>query len=200
MSRTAATRCAPATALEAAELLQRAGENDPVAWEEILRRYRSVVVATVRAFRLQEADTRDVVQMTWLRLAENTHRIRHPEQLGGWLATTARRECLHILRHAKRTPFATEAVVDNLADPAVGPEQRVIDTETAQMLRKLVAELPPRRRSLLGALFTDHPRPYAELAATVGIPVGSIGPTRNRALYQLRQMLEDRQLVPQVRR
>lgn len=184
--------------LDVAELLLRAGESDPAAWEEILRRYRGVILARVRAFRLQEADALDAVQMTWLRLAENIHRIQHPEQLGGWLATTASRECLNILRKAKRSPCATEAVVDNVTDSAVGPEQRVIDAETAQALRKLVAELPPRRRMLVRELFTDSPRPYAELAASVGIPVGSIGPTRGRALGQLRQMLEDRRFAPQA--
>ena len=198
MSMTAApTRYA--TALEIAELLLGAGDGDPVAWEEILRRYSRVVFARVRTFRLQEADALDAVQMTWLRLAENSHRIQHPECLSGWLATTASRECLSILRRAKRTPTPIEAVVDNVVDPAVGPEQRVIDAETAQALRKLVAELPPRRRALLRALFTDHPRPYAELAASTGIPVGSIGPTRARALFQLRQMLDDHHLAPQAR-
>ncbi len=185
-----------AAALEVAELVLGAGEGDPVAWEEILRRYSAVVVARVRAFRLQEADALDAVQMTWLRLAENIHRIQHPEQLGGWLTTTARRECLHIMRKAKRTPCAHEAVVDNVVDPAVGPEECVIDAETGQGPRGLVAGLPQRQRLLLQELFTECPRPYAELATSIGIPVGSIGPTRGRALCQLRQMLEDHHVVP----
>ncbi|HSZ28539.1 MAG TPA: sigma-70 family RNA polymerase sigma factor [Pseudonocardiaceae bacterium] len=179
--------------LEAAELLLRAGKGDPGAWRDIIRRYSGVVFAKVRTFRLQDADMLDAVQMTWLRLAENIHRIQHPERLSGWLATTAARECLHILHHAQRTPTPTDAVVDNIADPAASPEQRIIDTETAQTLRKLVAELPPRRQRLLRALFTDYPTPYVELAASIGIPIGSIGPTRNRALHQLRRMLEDHQ-------
>jgi len=176
--------------LEAADLLLRARKGEPGAWQDIIRRYSGVVFAKVRTFRLQDADTLDAVQMTWLRLAENIHRIQHPERLSGWLATTAARECLHILHHAHHTPTPTDTVVDTLADPAASPEQRIIDTETAQTLRKLVAELPPRRRKLLQELFTDHPPPYAELAAATGIPIGSIGPTRNRALRQLRHMLE----------
>jgi RNA polymerase sigma factor (sigma-70 family) len=186
----ATTRDAAAT-LETAELLLRAGKGDPGAWQEILRRYRGVVFAKVRAFGLQEADALDAVQMTWLRLAENIPRIQHPESLGGWLATTTARECLRLLNQAHRTPIPADAVVDNAADPAPSPEQRVIDAETTQTLRMLVAELPPRRRKLLRALFTDHPPSYAELARATGIPLGSIGPTRNRALHQLRQLLED---------
>lgn len=185
-----------AATLETVELLLRAGKGDPGAWEEILRRYNGVVSRKVRGFGLQEADARDAVQMIWLRLAENIPRIQHPERLGGWLATTAARECLRLLHQGQRTPTLTDAVVDNLADPAPGPEQRVVDAETTRTLRMLVAELPPRRRKLLRALFSDHPPSYAELSRATGIPLGSIGPTRNRALHQLRQMLEDHQLAP----
>ena len=88
----------------AADLLQRISDRDPAVWDEILRRYGKLVSATVRSFRLQEADALDAMQMTWLRLAENAHRVQFPERLGGWLATTARRECLHILRQAKLRP------------------------------------------------------------------------------------------------
>lgn len=190
----------PATPLEATtpentELLLRASKGDPGAWKDILRRYTGVVSGKVRTFGLQEADARDAVQMTWLRLAENIHRIQHPERLSGWLATTAARECLRILHQRQRNPTLTDAVVDNLADPAPGPEQHVVDAETTQTLHMLVAELPPRRRKLLRALFTDHPPSYAELSRATGIPLGSIGPTRNRALHQLRQMLEAPQLA-----
>jgi DNA-directed RNA polymerase specialized sigma24 family protein len=78
--------------------------------------------------------------------------------------------------------------VDTAADPAIGPEQHAIDMDTAQTLRDLLTELAPRKRNLLQALFTDNPRPYAEIARTTGIPIGSIGPTRTRALRQLRQL------------
>ncbi|MGB6162447.1 MAG: sigma-70 family RNA polymerase sigma factor, partial [Pseudonocardiaceae bacterium] len=77
-----------------ADLLLGISDRDPAAWEEIVRRYGKFVSVTVRSFRLQDADALDAVQMTWLRLAENAHRVQLPERLGGWLATTARRECL----------------------------------------------------------------------------------------------------------
>jgi RNA polymerase sigma factor (sigma-70 family) len=182
--------------LEAAKLLQRAAKGDPAAWEEIMRRYSGLVVAKIRAFRLQDADAHDAVQTTWLRLAENLHRIQHPERLGGWLATTAARECLHILRQDKCTQPLTDAMVNHTTDPAVNPEQRIIDAHTTQTLRTLIAELSPRRRRLLRALFADHPTSYAELSRATGIPLGSLGPTRNRALRQLRQKLQDHQLPP----
>jgi RNA polymerase sigma factor (sigma-70 family) len=181
------------------DLLMRARGGNSAAWEEIVRRYSSVVFATVRSFRLQDADVFDAVQMTWLRLAENSHRIQFPERLAGWLATTARRECLHILRQqAKHTPTSADTVAENIVDPSVGPEQRVIDRDTAQTLWQLVGELSPLRRTLLRALFTDNPRPYTEVARSAGIPPGGIGPTRARALQQLRSRLDEYGLGPGV--
>ncbi len=171
--------------------LLRVDDGDPAAWDEILRRYGTLVSTTVRSFHLQDADALDAVQMTWLRLAENAHRVKFPERLGGWLATTARRECLHILRQAKPAPDLINVVPETVADPSAGPEQRVIDADTAQTLRKLVDELSPRRRTLIQALFTDNPRPYTEIARAAGIPPGGIGPTRARTLQQLRDKLNE---------
>lgn len=173
-----------------ADLLPRAGDGDPRAWEEILRRYSALVSTTVRSFRLQDADTLDAVQTTWLRLAENTHRIRYPDRLGAWLTTTARRECLRILYHTTSIPHLRKTVHEAAADPSTGPEHIVIETDTTRWLWKHVDDLPPRRRALLRALFTDNPQPYAEIAGITGIPPGGIGPTRNRALQQLRKRLD----------
>jgi RNA polymerase sigma factor (sigma-70 family) len=177
-----------------AELLARVNDGDQVAWEEVVGKYNNLVSATVRAFRLQNADALDAMQATWLRLAENTHRVQWPERLGGWLATTARHECLRILRHAKPTQDLTETLADTLADPSPGPEQQAIEADVAQTLWNLVEELTPRQQTLLRALFADHPRPYAEVAHAAGIPPGAIGPTRARALRQLRDRLNERGL------
>jgi DNA-directed RNA polymerase specialized sigma24 family protein len=80
-----------------ADLLTQIGNGNPVAWEKIINRYGKLVSTTVRSFRLQNADALDVVQTTWLRLAQNAHRVQEPKSLCGWLVTTARRECLRIL-------------------------------------------------------------------------------------------------------
>ena len=179
-----------------ADLLRRIGDRDPAAWDELLRRYSKLVSTTVRSFRLQEADARDAIQMTWLRLAENAHRVQFPERLGGWLATTARRECLHILRQAKHGPNVTDVMNETVCDSSAGPEQHAIDADTTRTLRKLVNELPARRRTLLRALFTDDHHSYAEAARIAGIPLGGIGPTRARALRQLRDKLDQHQVGP----
>jgi len=178
------------TKASVADLLLGIHDGDPASWDEILRRYGNLVSATVRTFRLQEADAVDAMQMTWLRLAENAHRVQFPERLAGWLATTARRECLNILRQSKLGPIFTDVAPDPASAPSTGPEQRAIDANTRQTLRKLVDELPPLRRSLIRVLFTDNPCSYNEIARIAGIPLGGIGPTRRRALRQLRDKLD----------
>jgi RNA polymerase sigma factor (sigma-70 family) len=187
--------CAPTSATpNVAELLLQVGAGDPVAWNAIVRRYGRLVFATVRSFRLQDADALDAVQTTWLRLAEHVHQIKDPDRLTGWLVTTARRECLHILYQAKFAHFDAEA--GTVADPSVGPEQRIIDAEITEILWNFVSELSPRRQTVLRALFTHHPHPYTEVARITGIPPGGIGPTRARALTQLRNRLEQHGLEP----
>jgi RNA polymerase sigma factor (sigma-70 family) len=182
----------PDTTRSVTELLSGACDRDPKAWDEIVRRYRGVVFAKVRSFGLQDADALDAAQMTWLRLAEHCHRIQFPEQLGGWLATTASRECLRILRHqAQHAPTPSDTVAQRATDPSSGPEQQAIDADTAHQLWDLVATLPPRRQTLIRELFINNPRPYAEVARDTGIPSGGIGPTRARALAQLRRRLHE---------
>lgn len=177
------------------ELLRQVCDQDPTAWEEIVRRYSAAVGTKVRSFRLQDADALDAVQTTWLRLAENCSRIQLPDHLSGWLATTASRECLRILRYqTQHTPASPDVVAQRAIDLSVGPEQRVVDTDTAEQLWSLVSTLSPRRQTLLRELFYDDPRPYEEVALSTGIPTGGIGPTRARALTQLRRRLDERGL------
>ncbi|HET9254865.1 MAG TPA: sigma-70 family RNA polymerase sigma factor [Pseudonocardiaceae bacterium] len=172
------------------ELLRLVGDGDQAAWDEIIRRYRGLVSAKVRMFRLQEADADDATQLIWLRLMENYHRIRFPELLGPWLATTARNECLSILRAAGRSANQDYTMMDKVTDPADDPEQQVISRDTARMLHDLVAELGAREQTIIRALFSDQPPSYAELADIVRIPLGSVGPTRIRALRKLQGKLD----------
>ena len=171
------------------ELLHIAMGGDPAAWEKIVRRFEPAVAAMINTYRLQEADARDATQRTWLRMLENHHQIREPEALGGWLKTTARRECLRILAEQRRVdplPETTE-YPDALADV----ERTVVDLDQARYLRGLLALLPARSFALISSLFQDDPPAYAQLSAATGIPVGSIGPTRARALRRLRRMFEE---------
>jgi DNA-directed RNA polymerase specialized sigma24 family protein len=97
------------------------------------------------------------------------------------------------VHHTKRTA-PVDGLANTLTDPATGRERTVLDAETAQAVRALIAELPPRRRALIHAMFNPDTRRYTEISRDTGIPIGNLGPTRDRALRQLRRMLDERGL------
>jgi RNA polymerase sigma factor (sigma-70 family) len=183
-----ATNCSNTT------LLEQAAAGEQQAWDQLITRYDGLVRSVARSFRLQPADVHDVAQTTWLRLVLNLHTIRDPDRLAGWLAVTASRESLAVLRKASRHGLV--AMVDETPDPdpAVDAEVSVEDRDTARDLWAAVAELPPRQRSLLIALFCDELESYQDVAARCAMPIGSIGPTRARALSHLERKLAARGL------
>jgi RNA polymerase sigma factor (sigma-70 family) len=167
------------------DLVQTATDGDRAAWAEIVARYGDLVRATVAGFRLQQADAADATQNTWLRAVERIGTVRDPERLGGWLATTAARECLGVLRRSRRE-LPVEAFVEQVASTAPSPETRVLCAERNRAVDVAVAGLPARRRQLVEAIFRGHDNDYAQVSQQTGMPVGSIGPTRGRALVELR--------------
>lgn len=171
-----------------AELLKRVRAGDQDAWNALVARYTPLLRARIACWRLQEADAFDVTQTTWMRLAENIHRIHTPAHLGGWLATVVTRECQRVARGRSRAVLAEDTVA-LVPDPGPGPEQRAVDGDVHRMLRSAVDGLPQHRRELLLALFADDRRPYAEIARCLGVPIGAIGPTRARMLGDLRKAL-----------
>lgn len=168
-------------------LVASAREGDQSAWNAIVERFLPLVCALVRRHRLSEADGDDVCQTVWLRLVEHLDDLREPAALPGWISTTTRNECLRLLAARKRmTPVdpmdspSLEGVTEDLSIADV------VALEERHALREGLAELPSGRRELLLLLLTDPPIPYADISERLGIPVGSIGPTRARALDQLR--------------
>ena len=172
-------------AASTAELVQAACARDGAAWEALVLRYRGMVCGVVASYRLSEADTADVVQNTWLRAFERLHTVHDPDRLGGWLATTARRECLAVLRRTSRE--TADGLGDgDIASAAPGPEAAVLAQDVRATVRRAVAELPLRRRAFVDALFAQPDARYSDVSRVLGLPVGSIGPTRARVLRVLR--------------
>ena len=171
-------------------LVAAAAGGDQAAWATLVNRFSGLVWSVARAHRLDQADAADVSQTTWLRLVEHLERIREPERVGAWLAATARHECLRVLRRSGRqvpTDLDLDAPMDD-ESPAV-ESGLVADQERAALWRAL-DRVPPRCRSLLRVLMADPPPNYAEVAAALDMPIGSIGPTRARCLERLRQTPE----------
>jgi len=165
-------------------LLENAARGAEWAWRDLVARYSSLIHSVCRQYRIGDADAQDVSGAVWLRLVTNLSRIREPEALPGWLRTTARHECLRLLRQRNRLVAADTEVFAESADPA--PDATVIGAERVVAARRACAQLPRRDRELLALLFCDPPKSYREISATLGIPVGSIGPSRARCLARVR--------------
>jgi len=176
----------------------RAAESgDAAAWQEIVESFSGLVWSVIRAYRLGSADAADVFQTVWLRLAEHLGRIREPDQVGAWLATTARREALRVARGQSRLVPTDRIDLFDVGRPGENPpEQAVLDAEQAALnsdraarLWKAFAGLPERCQKLLRVLTATPPPSYAEIAAALDMRIGSIGPTRARCLDQLKRRL-----------
>jgi RNA polymerase sigma factor (sigma-70 family) len=155
------------------------------AWNQIVERYAGRVWAVARAHRLSAADAADVSQTTWLRLLEHLPRLTAPERVGAWLATTARRECLRVIRRSGR-----EWPHDELPDvpaPAADLVHELVTAERDAALWQAFARLRARDQALLRLLAQDPAPGYAEISQALEMPIGSIGPTRVRALDRLRR-------------
>lgn len=179
-------------ALEVGQLLHAAGKGDQAAWNMLVERFSGLVWATVRAYRLASNDRAEVVQTTWLRLVEHLDRIREPERLGAWLATTARHECLRQLRlGARETVTSAVEQFDRPSDAAL--DQDVLSAERDAALWQAFAGLGERCQALLRLLMADVAPSYEEVSAALDMPIGAIGPTRQRCLERLRR---DPRLAP----
>lgn len=178
----------PAAQPTAGELVLAARAGHQEAWNLLVERYLPLVTALARRYRLCDADRDDVEATVWLRLVEHLDQIREPAALPGWIAATTRNESLRVLALRKRT-LAVDPQESAALDLRVQDDATVDDLYQEQLnhaLRAGLLELPATRRELLMMLLADPPMAYAEISLRLGIPVGSIGPTRARALEQLR--------------
>jgi RNA polymerase sigma factor (sigma-70 family) len=167
----------------------RARDGDEQAWGALVERYAPLIWSICRRHRLGHADAGDVAQSVWLQMVNHLGAIRDPAALAGWLATTTRRECSRVLRAARGPHQAAYwPDIQTGSDPdAATPEQELLVSERHAALREAFTDLPPCCQQLIALLTEDPPVPYAQISAKLGIPVGSIGPTRARCLDKLRR-------------
>jgi RNA polymerase sigma factor (sigma-70 family) len=175
-------------------LVRRAARGDEDAWRALVKRFTPMLRGVARGFRLSPADVDDLVQITWARAFHHIGRLQQPDAIAGWLAATARRECLRMLQRQ-----TVEALTDHAALPERvedrHPEAVVLEGERVRALRSAVRRLPRRQQRLLAAVLTMPDASYERLSKTLGMPIGSIGPTRLRSLHRLRS---DRRLAEAV--
>jgi RNA polymerase sigma factor (sigma-70 family) len=168
-------------------LVTRAAGDDQQAWDELIERYAPLVWAICTRYRLSNHDIEDVGQSVWLLLVAQLGKLREPAALPGWLATTTKRECLRVVTATRKSQQLGSTVDDATFADKRAIDEEILIAERNAALRTAFAELPPHGQHLLAMLFRDPPCSYSEISATLGIPIGSIGPQRARCLERLRQ-------------
>jgi RNA polymerase sigma factor (sigma-70 family) len=175
------------TASAAAFTAWRAGEPD--ALEELVRELSPVLWQVTRATGLDRAAAEDVVQNTWLQLVDHAAGIENPMAVAGWLCTTARREAWRVAKQSRRERPTDGDDLGWTLPSMEGPEDGVVLAEEQAGVRAALSRISERCQALLRMLAAG-PRPeYAEVSDALGMPVGSIGPTRARCLEKLRAEL-----------
>jgi RNA polymerase sigma factor (sigma-70 family) len=178
-------------------LIARCLAGDASAWPVLVRRYQRLVYVIVRRCGLDEQAAADIFQTVFVRLLQHLQRIAEPARLHAWIVTTAKREAWLRRRHSQRLVSTTTADddgaddgADAIADPEPGPEETLAHwQQIAQVLRGL-DRLDERCRLLLQTLFGSEGIGYDDVASRLGMPIGSIGPTRARCLARLRRLID----------
>jgi RNA polymerase sigma factor (sigma-70 family) len=170
-------------------LVRAATDGDQRSWNELVRRHARLVWSVARAHGLAAADAADVSQTVWLRLVEYLATLREPTRLPGWLSTAARRESLRVLHEQSKETLDSEMVEHMASDVAESPEVQVLAADRARQVWAALRLLPHNCQVLLRALAASAEMHYAQIAQGLNIPVGSIGPTRQRCIKQLRTAL-----------
>ena len=169
-------------------LVAAAQRGDSTAWARLVDRYAGLVWSVCRRYRLSDADAADASQTVWLRLTEHLDEIHNPAGLASWLCTTASRACLRIIEDRRRQMLPGMGYDFDVADDLelTAPDRELLVTELHLALLAAIAELPDESRRLLALLLHDPPLSYKDISERLGMPIGSIGPTRGRLMERLR--------------
>ena len=176
-----------------ADLVRAAARGDAHAWEQIVDRFADLVWSICRAYRLTSEDAADVAQLTWLHLLESLDRIRDPQRLAGWIATTCRRECQAAQRRLRSSVSVEDDHLDRLAGGASAADEpfpAAVEHAALWQAFQLLSEWCQRVLRELVIEAEDGPPSYRLVADKLQVPVGSLGPTRGRCLRELRKLLD----------
>jgi len=168
-------------------LLKLAAAGERSAWDALVDRFGQMVWSVARGFRLDEATAKDVSQTVWLKLIENIDRIKDPERLPGWLATTCRREALRVAR-ARDRDVPTEFEFD-VEDESPTLDEMLVDDEENRQVVMAFATLDAMCMQLLRLMLIEPAMSYEEISEVTGRPIGSLGPTRARCLDKLKSAI-----------
>lgn len=179
-----------------ADLVRRCLQDERGAWERLVRRYGRLVYGLAKRAGLSTEDCADVFQTVFLTAYRNLHLLDRPESLSFWLTTITRREAWEAKRKlARHGRHVSELKGDGEETEPASPEPLADDelerTQRAFQVHRALDRLDERCRRLVELLFFSDPAPsYEKAARELGMPLGSLGPTRGRCLEKLRTALE----------
>jgi RNA polymerase sigma factor (sigma-70 family) len=169
---------------ELAAIVSAAAAGDAAALRSLVDRFDRALRSVTRFYRLSQWDADDIIQTTWLAFLEHGRTLREPAAVSGWLMTTARRQSLRLLqRRMREQPTDDPTLGDNLDGD---PHDEMLAAEQRAALLGALEELPLRKRRLMTLLVAKPDMSYEEVGQTLGMPIGSIGPTRLRSISHLR--------------
>lgn len=176
-------------------LVERARSGDQSAWEAIVRKYQNLIYSIPMRAGLHADLAADVLQEVFATLFQKIETLEKPEFLRAWLVTTAQHKTIHLIRREQRGKPKSIDDMENssgfeVLDTSLTPDEGLIRLEEEKQIEEALAAIDERCRRLLTLLYLNRQRmPYAEVAQLLGIPLGSIGPTRARCLEKLIKQL-----------
>jgi len=162
------------------------------AWSLLIDKYKALVYSIPVKYGLPPQEAADVFQSTCMELLERLPELREPRALPKWLMQVAHHQCYRVKRQEQR--LVSRDAEPHLPDPETPAvaESLVQQTQEEQLLREAMANLTPQCRRLVELLFFEAPpRPYTEVAAELGLALGSIGFTRQKCIERLRRNLDE---------
>jgi RNA polymerase sigma factor (sigma-70 family) len=176
------------------DLILRCRQGSAGAWHQVLNRYERLVYSIPLRYGLSRDDAADVAQITFTILIQNMDNLAEDSRLGAWLATVARRHTWRFMKRNQRETASERLEGADIAESVVLLGKSDADSiehwELSDWLDAGLSQISERCRKLLLALYFQPEQPsYAEVAEQMGMPLGSVGPTRARCLKRLRQGL-----------
>jgi RNA polymerase sigma factor (sigma-70 family) len=164
------------------ELIERCIKGDQAAWRELVSRYQRLVYSVANVLCPPGEDVSDVFQQVWLELYQHLDELRNAEALPAWLITVTKRRMYALIRSRRGSEPLDEETPDL--------SEQIIQIDHEHTLERALGQLPDRCRKLIDLLYFDSKEPsYSEIAAAMGMPEASIGPTRARCLEKLRKLI-----------
>lgn len=182
----------PFTAAGDPVLVQACLAGDEAAWAALFHRYSRLIYKIPLSFGFPKLEAEEIFQETAMEIVEGLADLRSHAHLHPWIVTIARRVCIRRLRSApKYTTTDLQLLENEIEQGADSVEELLIRLEEYSLLRKALAGLDPKCRTLLTELFLkDQPAAHVDVATVLNVPLGSIGPTRTRCLEKLRKEVE----------